>query len=225
MNCKCTIVISIGNRIVILNRGKISIIRPSVHSSVKKYFNIKLRTLEKISKDVYKILKLKGNKKVNLLLLMLLNENTTVINSTIKTLNKSKEQNVVWKLLNNNKDCWYHLKKANYILANSLKMSFESNFRDRNSNFQQFDGLSILFGIEKFSKLYSSMIDCVINNRSKGVMLPSNPFYPEIDLYNDYLLSLNDIESINVKLLNKSFTTINERGIRDFIKRKLEESS
>lgn len=224
---KKTTIKRLANLIIVANNGKLSFINLHKKKSLNCKVKSEFESLEKISKNILEILKIRGSKKLNLLLLMLINENRDQVNESISKLKKNREQRIIWKLLNQDKEAWAKLQKYNIEIAEALKLAIEhSNTKNKQiidswQDLQDDDSLSL----EKFPKLYNSMLEVVLNDESKGIMLPYSPFYPEISLYNDYLLSLCEIGVFNKNLLNREFTTINERGIRDFVKRKLENSS
>lgn len=79
--------------------------------------------------------------------------------------------------------------------------------------------------ISKFGQDYVEMVEGVLRDRVSGKMVPGSSFFPEIRLYNDYLLARDDPDFFDQSLFRQRFTTLNERGIRDYVKRKLEEKT
>lgn len=79
--------------------------------------------------------------------------------------------------------------------------------------------------ISRFGRDYDEMIEGVLADSTFGKIASGSPFFPEICLHNDYLLARDDIDFFDWELLKQRFTTLNERGVRDYVRRKLEEKS
>jgi hypothetical protein len=173
--------------------------------------------IEKIIKNNLKILNLKGCKKANILLLMLFkNEKDDDLIDSLKQLKLEKDQKFIFKLLQNDQKAWNKLEEG------EIKQQLTA-FLNHTASVKELDKKSDLINFKTFFKRYEEMIRSVLNDRINGMLMPTHPYYPEIDLLNDYLLSLNDLSCFNSELLKRDFVTVNERGIRDYIKRKLEE--
>lgn len=221
-----TIAIRLSSGIIVRTCKNIKFISTEYSKVDEKGGGGVLKVIEKITKDSLEILKIKGSKKVNLLLFMLLNEkDKDDVISAIKGLKKTSPQAFIYKLLKNSKKAWNKLKIKNEILDNRLKILIEDKskagvVKKQTEISKTLPSMEFIY--EKFSCLYDSMIKAVLSNKTSGKSLPSSQFYPEICVYNDYLLSTHDILSFNSELLDRQFTTINERGIRDFVKRKIE---
>lgn len=79
--------------------------------------------------------------------------------------------------------------------------------------------------ISRFGREYAEMIERVLVDSTLGKIASGSPLFPEICLYNDYLLARDDIDFFDWGLFKRRFTTLNERGVRDYVKRKLEEKA
>lgn len=230
MTNRKTIVKRISNLIIVKSDCKLKIIDLASFKLNEQDVKGKFKILKKISENPLEILKLKGSKKINLILLILYEENVKNSNISAKNFDISAKnckmtsiQSLIYKLLIKKKKTWKKIEKANKDLAESLKLQFNRKSNKKSKSVQSLD----LNTKESYfsNELYGSMISCILNDKKEGKILPSHPFYPEIDVYNDYLLSLHDISTFDTNLLKREFTTINERGIRDFVKRKLEEAN
>ncbi len=168
--------------------------------------------IEKIIKNNLKILNLKGCKKANILLLMLFkNEKDDDLIDSLKQLKLEKDQKFIFKLLQNDQKAWNKLEEG------EIKQQLTASL-NHTAGVKQLDKKSDLINFKTFFKRYEEMIRSVLNDRINNMLMSTHPYYPEIDFLNDYLLSLNDLSCFNSELLKRDFVTVNERGIRDYIK-------
>jgi hypothetical protein len=191
-------------------KRKTIVLRLSNKIIIKSSKNNKM--IEKIIKNNLKILNLKGCKKANILLLMLFkNEKDDDLIDSLKQLKLEKDQKFIFKLLQNDQKAWNKLEEG------EIKQQLTASL-NHTAGVKQLDKKSDLINFKTFFKRYEEMIRSVLNDRINNMLMSTHPYYPEIDFLNDYLLSLNDLSCFNSELLKRDFVTVNERGIRDYIK-------
>ena len=191
-------------------KRKTIVLRLSNKIIIKSSKNNKM--IEKIIKNNLKILNLKGCKKANILLLMLFkNEKDDDLIDSLKQLKLEKDQKFIFKLLQNDQKAWNKLEEG------EIKQQLTA-FLNHTASVKELDKKSDLINFKTFFKRYEEMIRSVLNDRINNMLMSTHPYYPEIDFLNDYLLSLNDLSCFNSELLKRDFVTVNERGIRDYIK-------
>lgn len=78
--------------------------------------------------------------------------------------------------------------------------------------------------LSEFKNNYETFIEKILHDQPSSILFENKIFYPELMLYNDLILSNYDYSFIDLQLFANTFTTLNERGVRDYMKRKLEKS-
>lgn len=73
----------------------------------------------------------------------------------------------------------------------------------------------------EFIENYKKAIEQVKNDKIGEELFASAPFYEELDILNDFILSKDNLSFFDFDLLNKTFYTENEQLIYKFIKEKL----
>jgi hypothetical protein len=77
--------------------------------------------------------------------------------------------------------------------------------------------------LEKIQREYKKMINGILNNQETSSLIENIPFCNVINLYNDFVITKDELKYFDTSLFDCNYSTVNERGIRDFIKRKIEE--
>lgn len=76
-----------------------------------------------------------------------------------------------------------------------------------------------------FSDEYQKMIDGIKRRKPYGFLVRESCFYPEVVLYNDFMLSRIDRDFFDRELLNRSFVTKNEILVRNYIRRQMQKEN
>ena len=71
-------------------------------------------------------------------------------------------------------------------------------------------------------KNYNKMIRDVKNDSVRNKLYEEMPFYPEINLINEYVITRDNEDFFDMKLLDMPYETENEKIVLDYIKKKLD---
>lgn len=83
----------------------------------------------------------------------------------------------------------------------------------------------IVSDLDTKMKMYSNMIRCIRDNRTPTVLCEELPFYHEIGLINDFILSCSDPNYLNPDLLRMDCKTPNEILIKQFVTGKIQKEN
>ncbi|ELA41615.1 uncharacterized protein VICG_01363 [Vittaforma corneae ATCC 50505] len=255
----------VGCNVILCTKNALKIItlRPvqdSHHKLIHTYerdSSSSFKTLRRILKDPKKALKLRGSKKVNLIMLLAIRESNNVPGAFAGVfedilIGRSQDtklgtaQKKILKLLTKNSKL---LKKLLYKNPRVF-LDFIKIFNIKNlSGFEK--EIKILREVEKhanksrdhyglplrlhcdfclentnstliFFDEYQKMIDGIRRRKPYNSLIKESEFYPEIMLYNDFMLSKVNQEFFDRELLNRSFVTDNEILVRNYVKRQVQ---
>lgn len=279
----------IGNLALLYTQGSLRLISLKIakdphHRLIHKYEKDPLPSfgfLGKLLKNPEKILKMKGSKRINLLIFLTLRENVSLPpelttgdlnlgnkmrNGDLELGNKmkngdlhlGKKQCTLLKLISGDpqtlEDLLHKspglflmaieafnikntdmLKKEITILKEARRgLDVRANWLNGvngESNLIHFSTLPMRIHADfclfrphlqrSFGDEYEKMIEGIKRDELSTSLIEESVFYPEVLLFNDFLLSRFDLDIFNKDLLKRKFTTKNEILVRNYIRKKI----